>query len=163
MPGFLAFVATEPATGDGVVVLANATSGVAVGTTAEDLLGLLAEHEPAMPAPWVPVAVDAGLLALTGTWYWGTSPSVLSMEGRRDLRLTAVGAGRSSRFRATGPDTWVGLDAYHAGETLRLVRDPAGRPQHLDLATFVHTRTPYPADGSVPGGVDPDGWVAPTG
>ena len=163
MPGFVAFVATEPDTGDGAVVLANATSGVAVGATAEDLLGLLAQHEPALPRPWVPVAVEPDLLALTGTWYWGTSPTVLSVEGERDLRLTAVGAGRSSRFRATGPDSWVGLDAYHAGETLRVVRDPAGRPHHLDLATFVHTRTPYPDDGSVPGGVDPQGWVAPPG
>jgi len=161
MPGFVASLVTEPATGDGAVVLANATSGVAVGSTAEDLLRLLAEHEPAMPRPWQPVAVATGLLELTGTWYWGTSPSVLSVDGTQDLRLDAPGGGRSSAFHRVDVDTWVGLDNYYAGERLQVVRDAAGRPRHLDLATFVYTRQPYQADAAIPGGVDPTGWGAP--
>ena len=33
---------------------------------------------------------------------------------------------RSSRFRPVGEDTWIGLDDYYAGETLRVVRRPDG-------------------------------------
>ena len=57
MPGFVASVLVDPGSGDGAVVLANATSGVAVSRTALDLLRLLAEHEPPMPRPWRPVEV----------------------------------------------------------------------------------------------------------
>lgn len=161
MPGFVASIVTDPASGDGAVVLANATSGVAVGRTATDLLRLLSEREPPLPRPWRPVDVAAELLELTGTWYWGTSPSVLSVVGREGLRLDAPGGGRSSEFRPAGPDVWVGLDSYFAGEWLRVVRDAEGRPRHLDVATFVHTRQPYEAGAAIPGDVDPAGWRAP--
>jgi len=33
-----------------------------------------------------------------------------------------------------------------------------GTPQHLDLATFIFTRTPYDPAAPIPGGVDPKGW-----
>jgi hypothetical protein len=46
----------------------------------------------------------------------------------------------------------VGLDGSYAGETLRIADD------HLDLGTFVFTRTPYDPEAPVPGGVDPAGW-----
>lgn len=75
------------------------------------------------------------------------------------LSLTPVsGTGRASRFRPAGPDEWLGLDGYYAGETLRVGRDSDGTPRHLDLATFVFTRTPYDPAAPVPGGVDPYGW-----
>jgi hypothetical protein len=61
-------------------------------------------------------------------------------------------AGRASRFAPRADGTWTGLDGYYAGETLRIA------PDHLDLATFVFTRTPYDADAPVPGGVDERGW-----
>ena len=47
---------------------------------------------------------------------------------------------------------WVGLDGYFAGETLRIADD------HLNLDTFVFTRTPYDPAAPVPGGVDERGW-----
>jgi CubicO group peptidase (beta-lactamase class C family) len=158
MPGFLAALWAEPETGDGSVALANATSGVAVGALADELLRVLHEHEPPLPRAWTPSAVDPRLLELTGTWYWGTAPSILSVEGAELLRLTAVEGGRSSRFRRSGDDTFVGLDSYYAGERLQVVRDSAGRPGHLDLATFVLTRVPYQPGEVVPGGVAPPGW-----
>ncbi len=46
-------------------------------------------------------------------------------------------AGRASRFLRRDDGSWVGLDGYYAGETLRIADD------HLDLATFVFTRQPY--------------------
>ena len=44
------------------------------------------------------------------------------------------------------------------GERLRIVRDVQGAVSHLEMATFVFTRTPYDPDAPVPGGVDPTGW-----
>ena len=86
---------------------------------------------------------------------------MLSVVGSDRLRLDAVGGGRSSEFRPSGPDVWVGLDNYYAGERLQVVRDAAGRPRHLDVATFVYTRQPYEVGAAIPGGVDPMGWRAP--
>ena len=56
------------------------------------------------------------------------------------------------------PDEWVGLDGYYAGETLRLHRHADGSPSHLDLATFIFTRTPYDPKAPIPGGLDERGW-----
>ena len=33
-----------------------------------------------------------------------------------------------------------------------------GTPSHLDLNTFVLTRTPYDPGAPIPGGLDPAGW-----
>jgi CubicO group peptidase (beta-lactamase class C family) len=158
MPGFVAALWTDPTTGDGAVTLANATSGVAVGGLADDLLRVLHEQEPPLPPAWSPSPVAPALLELTGTWYWGTAAVTLAVEGPGLLCLTASGAGRSSRFRRTAEDAFVGLDSYYAGERLRVVRDGVGRPSHLDVATFVFTRRPYEPAGVVPGGVDDRGW-----
>jgi hypothetical protein len=158
MPGFVASLWTEPATGDGAVALANATSGVAVGELTHDLLRVLDEQEPPLPRAWTPSPVAPALLELTGTWYWGTAASTLAVEGSDLLRLTAADGRRSSRFRRSAEDLFVGLDSYYAGERLRVVRDDAGGISHLDLATFVFTRRPYEPVDLVPGGVDDRGW-----
>src|SRR5262249_50052859 len=120
-----------------------------------DLLDLLAEHEPRIPAPWEPRGdVDLQLLALTGQWYWGPTPYVLRVLPNGLLDLTPwQGRGRASRFRANANGTWTGLDGYYAGEVLRIGRDADGVPTHLDLNTFIFTRTPYATDAPVPGGV----------
>ncbi|GII04880.1 serine hydrolase domain-containing protein [Planobispora takensis] len=160
MPGFLATVWADPADRVGVLFMANSTSGVR-RTLLTDLLAILDEHEPRLPAEWAPSAVDPELLALTGPWYWGPAAYALRLLGGRDLSLTPIGGtGRASRFSARPDGTWLGLDGYYAGETMRLVRNPDGSPGHLDLNTFVFTRTPYDPQAEVPGGVDPDGWRA---
>jgi hypothetical protein len=46
----------------------------------------------------------------------------------------------------------VGTSGYHAGETLHVVRRPDGSVGHLDVATFIFTRTPYDPEAPVPGG-----------
>lgn len=158
MPGFVASVLTDPASGDGAVVLANATSGVAVGRIAMDLLRLLAEHEPALPQPWRPTDVPPALLALTGTWYWGTAAFILVVERTDRLRLDARGEGRSSRFRPGPAGSWTGTDSYYAGERLEVVQGADGSVSHLNLATFVLTRAPYEPGEVIPGGLDPRGW-----
>ncbi|MDA0643220.1 serine hydrolase domain-containing protein [Nonomuraea ferruginea] len=154
MPGFLATVWADPAAATGVLFLANATSGVG-RTLLFDLLDILEEHEPRMPREWVPGAADPDLLALTGLWHWGPAPYTLRLLPDRGLALGPVsGGGRASRFVPQDDGTWLGLDGYYAGETLRV------GPDHLDLNTFVFTREPYDPGAPVPGGVGD--WHTPT-
>jgi D-alanyl-D-alanine carboxypeptidase len=162
MPGFLASLWVDPEHDLGAVVLANSTSGPATNAIATDLIDLVAEHEPRIPAAWAPLPeVDHALLALTGPWYWGTTPFVLRLAADRGLDLAPlVGQGRGSRLRPRPDGTWTGLDGYYAGEILRPVYDADGRLTHLDLGSFVFTRTPYDPDAPVPGEVDPSGWRA---
>ncbi|GIH78113.1 serine hydrolase domain-containing protein [Planobispora longispora] len=158
MPGFLATVWADPADRTGVLFLANSTAGVS-RTLLTDLLAVLDEHEPRLPAEWAPAEVDPELLELAGPWYWGPAPYALRLTGGRNLSLTPLNAvGRASRFTARADGAWLGMDGYYAGETLRPVRRPDGTLSHLDLNTFVFTRTPYDPAAEVPGGVDPDGW-----
>ncbi|MEV0235962.1 serine hydrolase domain-containing protein [Nonomuraea sp. NPDC050786] len=152
MPGFLATVWADPADGVGVLFMANTTTGVR-GTLLTDLLDILQQYEPRLPAEWQPVEADPDLLALTGLWHWGPKPYTLRLLPGRGLALEPVGgSGRASRFVPQPDGTWLGLDGYYAGETLRVAAD------HLDLNTFIFTRTPYDPAAPVPGGVT--GWHA---
>ena len=72
----------------------------------------------------------------------------------------ASGAGRGSRFRASGDGTWAGLDGYYTSETLRLVPAAGGVAEHLDLGTFVFTREPYGPGAPVAARPHEDGWQA---
>ncbi|MFJ1896881.1 serine hydrolase domain-containing protein [Streptomyces sp. NPDC088115] len=160
LPGFLAtlwFCAEEDVA---AVVFANATSGVPIGEVAADLVDIVAEAEPRIPEPWRPLPeVDGELLALTGPWYWGTRPNILRLTADRGLELRGLrGDGRGARFTARPDGTWIGLDGYYAGETLRIVRNDDGSVNHLDLGSFVFTREPYDPAAAVPGGVDENGW-----
>ena len=155
MPGFLAVTLADPAAGTGALVLTNSTSGVGITQLCLDLITMTDELEPRVPAEWLPSAVDPGLLALTGLWHWGPTPYHLRIQGDGLLLLAPVdGAGRGSRFAATGKDTYLGLDGYYSGETLVVGRNAEGVATHLDLATFIFTRTPYDPAAPVPGGVE---------
>jgi CubicO group peptidase (beta-lactamase class C family) len=151
MPGFLAGVFVDRDEQIGAVSLANTTSGLDAV-----VFGLLADvraAEPRVVEPWTPspspVALD-----LLGVWFWGPSPYVLRAVSGGMLHLGPLPGrmGRASRFAARDDGTWLGLDGYFAGETLRIAGD------HLDLDTFVFTRTPYDPEAPVPGGVDERGW-----
>ena len=158
MPGFLAGLEITEA-GDAVVLYANATAGMS-GELGSDLLQILADEEPLLPEEWRPTAPQPGVLELLGPWYWGPTPYVLAARGDQLELRAGNGHGRESRFRASGPDAWVGLDGYHTGEPLKAVRRPDGSISHLDLGSFIYTRTPYDSGAAVPGGVSPDGWRA---
>jgi CubicO group peptidase (beta-lactamase class C family) len=151
MPGFLAGVFVDREEGTGAVSLANSTTGV--DPVVFGLLADLRAAEPRVVEPWTPSPSPVPLDRL-GTWYWGPSPYALRSIGGGLLHLGPLPgrSGRASRFRRADDGTWVGLDGYYAGETLRIADD------HLDLATFIFTRTPYDPDAPVPGGVDGRGW-----
>ncbi|RBY92082.1 serine hydrolase [Blastococcus sp. TBT05-19] len=151
MPGFLAGVFVDREEQTGAVSLANATSGV------DPLVfGLLADvraAEPRIVEAWAPSPSPVPLESL-GVWFWGPSPLLLRAVAGGLLHLGPLPgrAGRASRFAAQEDGRWVGLDGYYAGETLRIAAD------HLDVGTFIFTRTPYDPAAPVPGGVDEGGW-----
>ena len=151
MPGFLAGLWVDREEGTAALALANTTSGLDGGLPA-GLLADVRDREPRIVGPWTPEPPPVPL-DLLGPWFWGPSPYALRAVAGGLLHLGGLGRpGRASRFRP-GPDgTWVGLDGYFAGETLRL------GPTALELATFVFTRTPYDPAAPVPGGVDGAGW-----
>ncbi|MFJ1748931.1 serine hydrolase domain-containing protein [Streptomyces sp. NPDC088116] len=160
LPGFVASLWVSVEDGVAAVALANATSGPPVGVIAAELLNIVVDAEPRIPAPWRPLPeVDQALLSLTGPWYWGTQTFGMKLTADRGLELHPLrGNGRGSRFVSQPDDTWTGLDGYYAGETLRVVRRPDGSVNHLDLGSFVFTREPYDPEADVPGGVDEGGW-----
>jgi CubicO group peptidase (beta-lactamase class C family) len=151
MPGFLAGVFVDPEERTGAVMLANTTAGL--DPLVPGLLADLRAAEPRVAEPWRPAPSPVPLEQL-GVWFWGPAPYALRAVPGGLLHLGPLPgrAGRASRFAPAADGTWRGLDGYHAGETLRLARD------HLDLGSFVFTRTPYDPDAPVPGGVDEDGW-----
>jgi CubicO group peptidase (beta-lactamase class C family) len=158
MPGYLCALWISVNEGIGAVALTNATSGLPIGQLVADLVGLVGDHEPAMPKPWRPLSeVDSSVLALTGVWYWGPTGYALRLRDDDGLDLLPVKGGHAHDFRRTGPETWIGSGGYWDGETLRTVRI-GDRLDHLDVGGFVLTREPYDAAADIPGGVDPGGW-----
>lgn len=151
MPGFLAGVFVDRDEQTGAVSLANATSGV--DPVVFGLLADLRAAEPRIVEAWAPSPSPVPLESL-GVWYWGPSPYVLRAVagGRLHLGPLPGRGGRASRFSRDEDGRWVGLDGYYAGEPLRIADD------HLDLGTFVFTRTPYDPAAPVPGGVHEEGW-----
>jgi CubicO group peptidase (beta-lactamase class C family) len=151
MPGFLAGVFVDRDERIGAVSLANTTSGL--DAVVFGLLADLRAAEPRVVEPWTPSPSPVSL-DLLGVWFWGPSPYVLRAVGGGLLHLGPLPGrnGRASRFTPREDGTWLGLDGYFAGETLRIAED------HLDLDTFVFTRTPYDPEAPVPGGVDERGW-----
>jgi CubicO group peptidase (beta-lactamase class C family) len=151
MPGFLAGVFVDRVERAGAVMLANTTSGP--DQLVPGLLADLRAAEPRVVDAWTPSPSPVPLEFL-GVWFWGPAPYVLRAPAGGLLHLGPMPgrAGRASRFAPRNDGTWVGLDGYYAGETLRIA------PDHLDLATFVFTRSPYDPDAPVPGGVDERSW-----
>ena len=153
MPGFLAGLWVDREEDTGALVLANTTVGLD-NMLPSRLLAAVRAAEPRVVDAWTPSASPVPL-KLLGPWFWGPAPYVLRAVDGGMLHLSGLGRpGRASRFRPGPGGTWVGLDGYFAGETLRL--DPTA----LTLATFVFTRTPYDPTVPIPGGVDAAGWRA---
>ncbi|MEW2808395.1 serine hydrolase domain-containing protein [Streptomyces massasporeus] len=160
LPGFLACLMISVEDDVAAIALASSTSGPLLFSVVADLVRIVAEAEPRIPAPWKPLGeVDPSLLELTGQWYWGTHAFALRLTADGLVSLGPLtGAGRRSPFRPNGDGTWTGLEGYYAGELLKAARRPDGSVSHLDLGSFVFTRQPYDDGAHVPGGIDPEGW-----
>ena len=151
MPGFLAGVFVDRDEQTGAVSLANTTTGL--DAVVFGLLDDLRAAEPRIVDAWSPEPAAVPLDVL-GVWFWGPAAHALRSIAGGLLHLGPLPGrpGRASRFARRDDGSWIGLDGYYAGETLRIADD------HLDLGTFVFTRTPYDPEAPVPGGVDEHGW-----
>lgn len=150
MPGFLATVLVDRKRRTGGVVLANATTGYSPAAIVTELLEELDRCEPTLPDPWRPSAgVPAELVGVPGVWHWGNTPFVFAMEGSR---LVARRNGMAAYAFEVRDGQILGVTGYHAGEPMHVVRRPDGTISHLDVATFIYTRTPYDPDAPIPGG-----------
>ena len=141
MPGFQAAVFADPLNDVGVVALTNGTTGF---SGPELALALLGRSTPGAVEPWVPTReVPEWARELLGYWHWGNSAFEVRWHNEclewRDLARGAL----AEQFGRRG-DRLVGLAGYHHGETLHVVRRPDGTVDHLECATFVYTRDPYP-------------------
>ena len=150
MPGFLAGCFVDRPRRTGAVVLTNATTGLVPSDLVVDLLDELERSEPTIVSPWVPTAsVPPELADVLGVWHWGNTPFVFAMDG---TRLVATRAGVETYTFAVVDGRIIGTSGYHAGEELQVVRRDDGSVSHLDVATFIYTRTPYDPDAPIPGG-----------
>jgi CubicO group peptidase (beta-lactamase class C family) len=146
MPGYVATLAVHRRTRTAVVGFAN-SYGLRVGHLGglgREVLDTVLDALPEPAAPWRPADAPppAELAELTGRWWW----MGLEFEFRADPATGDLLGGRVGnpdlRFTPEGPDRWRGRSGSQNGEIITVLRDDAGRPAALDLATFVLTRTP---------------------
>ncbi|GAA1125499.1 serine hydrolase domain-containing protein [Kribbella jejuensis] len=137
MPGFLAGLFVDRVRRIGAVTLGNATYG-RVASLAPDLIRILAKYEPPITQEWVPEPQLAQGTDLLGHWYWGNTPMTIAVSGG----ILQLSGGLTTRLTPLAPDLYVGRDGYLAGEKLHVIRE-GDTISHLNVATFVLTRTPY--------------------
>jgi CubicO group peptidase (beta-lactamase class C family) len=142
MPGFQATLFVDPLAHVGVVALTNATTGF---SGSELALAMLGDHTPTPVAPWKPAdAVPDRARELLGYWHWGnTAFEVRWQSDLLEFRDLSMGGVVDEQFELRD-DRIVGVAGYHHGETLHVVRREDGSVDHLECATFVYTREPYP-------------------
>ena len=155
MPGFLAALHADPVDRVGAVVLTNVTTGLDPEACVARLHAAACAHSrseaPAPPERAVPSGardLSSAGAELAGEWYWGNTALTLQpTAGGFDL----VDGRAVRRFAAAGQDGFVGLNGYFAGERLVVHRRPDGEVSHLEVVSFVLTRTPYDPAAPIPG------------
>ena len=156
MPGFLAGTFADSVSGVGAVVLTNATTGLVPEKVVAELVDLA---EPALAtaevapdiaaAPGTTISTPSSPAAeLAGKWYFGNTPLELRPEA---AGFTLSSGDASPAFRHLDGDVYLGQSGYYAGERLNVVRRPNGAVSHLEVVTFVFTRTPYDPSAPIPG------------
>lgn len=144
MPGYLAHLLVHRPSRTGVVVFASAYTlqGMRISRLSQDLLTLVLDAEPARPAPWVAPAPGDVEHELAGQWWWMGRQLSLTFDAASGT-LTASPDGIAPWvFVAEGKDVWRCTSGMNDGEVMRVRRDAQGRPSELDIATFIHTRSP---------------------
>ncbi|WP_036372441.1 serine hydrolase [Micromonospora sp. ATCC 39149] len=146
MPGYVAALAVHRPTRTAVVGFAN-SYGLRVGhlgALAREVLTTVLDALPEPVAPWHPADAPppADVAELTGRWWWMGGEFEFRVDpATGDLWGGPVGD-PVLRFTPEGPDRWRGRSGAQDGEILTVVRDDAGRPVALDVATFLLSRTP---------------------
>jgi CubicO group peptidase (beta-lactamase class C family) len=141
MPGFQATAFADPLNHLGVVALTNGTTGF---SGSELALALLGSTTPAPMRPWVPTdEVPTWARELLGYWHWGNSAFEVRWNNER-LEWRDLARGAVAEQFGLRESRIVGLAGYHHGETLRVVRRDDATVDHLECASFVYTREPYP-------------------
>lgn len=162
MPGHWAMLLVDAETTDVVVALANSTYSGFRPAFFDELLSFLGSEQPRPPAPFRPNAIsaDRSRRELVGAWYFGPAEYRIALDADGHLELRRYPAGRDGRFRPEADGTYVGESGYFAGERLEPRRRDDGSVSHLDIASFVFTRSPYEPADEIPGGIDEMGWFA---
>jgi CubicO group peptidase (beta-lactamase class C family) len=148
MPGFMAVLLCERATGTAFVGFTNATVGLLSVPLATSMLDALAESDPEVGEPWWPTTdVPDEVRELVGVWHWGETAFEVSWDSGelRMLELRAQAAYEEYHREDRG---WVGTD----GTLLEVVRGSDGAVSHLLSETYLFTRTPYDPSAPIPGG-----------
>ncbi len=150
MPGFLAGLFVDPESRVGAAVVTNATAGLDPERLVAELIE--ASEPTLLAAATAPSAAvldqDADSAELTGEWYLGNTRAKLTptVDG------FSLAADVAWRFVREGPDRYRGQDGYPAGEELRVVRRSDASVSHLEVVTFIFTRTPFDPAAPTPGG-----------
>ncbi|TDC53194.1 class A beta-lactamase-related serine hydrolase [Micromonospora sp. KC207] len=146
MPGYVAALAVHRPARTAVVGFAN-SYGLRVGylgALAREVLTTVLDALPEPVTPWHPADAPprADVAELTGRWWWMGGEFEFRVDpATGDLWGGPVGD-PVLRFTPEGPDRWRGRSGAQDGEILTVVRDDAGRPVALDVATFLLSRTP---------------------
>jgi CubicO group peptidase (beta-lactamase class C family) len=145
MPGFLAAVCVHRPERTGAAVLINSGAEARPEALALDLAEAALEALPRVPALWRP---DGGasddIAPMLGRW-WSEGSELVLMWSAGRLRLELVGGpvGRSVSWLVPEErDRWRIVEGRELGELLRVVRDDAGAPVKLYVATYPLTRAP---------------------
>ncbi|MFC7550437.1 serine hydrolase domain-containing protein [Plantactinospora sp. GCM10030261] len=146
MPGYVATISVHRPSRTGIVGYANAYGlrGGHLGTLGVDLLDLVLDADPVAEPAWRPSAdeVPTEIADLTGRWWWMGRAYDATWDATA-AELVFSSTGRAPwRFGRLDADRWRGRTGMNDGEVLAVRRDAAGRPDTLDIATFVLTRHP---------------------
>jgi CubicO group peptidase (beta-lactamase class C family) len=145
MPGHVAGIYVHRPERTGAAVLINSSAGADPVTLSLDLAEAALDAVPRRPALWRPDdGAPENVEPFLGRWWTEGSEIVLSWrEGR--LRAELLDAPPDLRVSWLAPeseDRWRVVEGRELGEALRVVRDDAGAPVKLYLATYPLTRAP---------------------
>ncbi len=143
MPGFLTGLRVRRPDKVGVIAFANSTAGAATIALASDLLELILDEAPTLPAAWVPEQEHPDFEELLGSWWSEGEELVLEVRrGQLWMRVPGATATDETRFARESDTSFRAVQGRERGELLELVRGADGALQKMYFATYAVTRSP---------------------
>ena len=143
MPGHLAGLVVNRATGIGATVLMNTAAGGEPERLALDLAVAAIEALPETAPPWRPgEPAPAEVEPILGRWWTEGEEIVLAWRGRLEAKLIGGPPGRDLSVFAPEGDGYRCIEGRERGELLRIVRDGDGEVEKLYFATYPLRREP---------------------